>query len=59
MEPRLVVVIGMKGIRLVRLACSNDAEEEMCLGLYLKIRDTLNSINEILSRKPVNKTRKE
>lgn len=55
MNPRVVVVIGPKGIKLTRLVASNDTEEEMCLSLYLKIRDMLSSINKILAGNPVEK----
>lgn len=48
MEPRLVIVIGMKGIRLVRLVCSNDKEEEVSLKLYKKIKGFLNLIDKTL-----------
>jgi hypothetical protein len=46
MEPRLVIVIGMKGIRLVRLVCSNDKEELSVVAFNLKISTALGLNNK-------------
>ena len=48
MEPKMVILIGMKGIRLVRFVCKDDKEEEVVLGLYLKIKKFLRLIDKAL-----------
>jgi hypothetical protein len=50
MNPRLVVVIGDKGINLVRLVSKDDREEEKCLNLYQKVKKQLKKIDKELSR---------
>ena len=48
MEPRLVLVIGSKGVRLVRMVASCPKEEEEAINLYLKLRKNLRSIDRTL-----------
>jgi hypothetical protein len=48
MDPKLVVVIGDRGVRLIRLVSKDAQEEEKCLGLYQKIRKELRKIDKVL-----------
>lgn len=48
MDPRLVVVIGDRGVRLIRLVSKDDREEELCLDLYRKVKKELRKIDKVL-----------
>lgn len=48
MEPRLVVVIGSRGVRLVRIVASSSKEEDEAFALYLRVKKTLRSIDKTL-----------
>jgi hypothetical protein len=47
-NPKLVIVIGISGVQLIRMVCSNDREEKLSLKLYMKIKGLLNLIDESL-----------
>lgn len=48
MEPRLVLVIGSRGIRLIRIVASSEKEEDKSINLYLKLRKIFQSIEKTL-----------
>jgi len=48
MEPKLVIVIGTKGVRLVRLVASSETEEKEALDLYLRLKNNLRAIDKTL-----------
>lgn len=48
MGPRLIIVLGIKGIRLIRFICKDGKEEEVSLGLYLRIKKFLDRIDKAL-----------
>lgn len=58
MEPRIEVIIGPRGIEVTRLVATNNAGEEKCFRLYFEIRDTLNSINQVLAGRSVKQGRR-
>jgi hypothetical protein len=48
MEPKLVIVIGTKGVRLIRLVASCESEEKEALDLYLRLKNNLRAIDKTL-----------
>jgi len=48
MDPRLVVVIGSKGVRLIRMVASSPKEEDAAVDLYKRLRKNLQSIDKSL-----------
>jgi hypothetical protein len=48
MDPRIVLVIGSKGVRLVRIVASSPKEEDKAVDLYMKLRKNLRSIDKTL-----------
>jgi hypothetical protein len=48
MDPRLVVVIGDRGIRMIRMVSNDDKEEEKCLDLYQRVKKQLKKIDREL-----------
>jgi len=51
MGARLVLVIGARGIQLVRMYVSSYREEEEAINLFLKVRKNLWSIDRALASK--------
>ena len=49
-EPRLVLVIGSEGVRLIRMVASCREDEEESISLYLKLRPIFHLIDEELER---------
>lgn len=51
MNPRLVVVIGEKGVSLIRMVASSPKEEDEAINLYMKVKGKLRSIDKTLQTK--------
>ncbi len=47
-DPRIVVVIGQQGVRLIRLVSKDYRDEEKSLELYRKIKPQLRKIDKVL-----------
>lgn len=51
MEPRLVIVVGLKGIRLIRMVASSSEEEDEAVRLYSRLKKKLRAIDKTLQNK--------
>jgi len=50
MNPRLAVVIGNRGVHLIRLISKDRKEQDECLELFQKVRKGLDKIDKELKK---------